>query len=49
MRTIIDKLRNEKGPDHPFDRQGAVYCVPCGDCHQKYYGERKRSFNTHKK
>ena len=31
MRTIGDKLRNEKDPVHPFDRQGAVYCVPCGD------------------
>jgi len=26
----------------------ALYCVPCGDCDQKYFGETKRSFNTHK-
>jgi len=49
MRTTGDKLRNGKDPVHPFDRQGAVYCVPCGDCDQKYFGETKRSFNTRKK
>ena len=49
MRTIGDKLRNGKDPVHLFDRQGAVYCVPCGDCDQKYFGETKRSFNTRKK
>jgi len=49
MRTIGDKLRNGKDPVHPFERQGAVYCVPCGDCDQKYFGKTKRSFNTRKK
>jgi len=49
MRTIGDKLRNGKDPVHPFDRQGAVYCVSCGDCDQKYFGETKRSSNTRKK
>jgi len=29
--------------------QGAVYCVPCGNCNQKHFGETKRSFNTRKK
>jgi len=49
MRTIGDKLRNGKDPIHPFERQDAVYRVPCGDCGQKYFGETKRSFNTRKK
>jgi len=49
MRTIGDKLRNGKDPVHPFEHQGAVYCVPCGDCDQKYFGETKRPFNTRKK
>jgi len=49
IRTIGDKLRNGKDPVHPFERQGAVYCVPCGNCNQKYFGETKRSFNTRKK
>jgi len=35
MRTIGDKLRNGKDPVNPFERQGAVYCVPCGNCDQK--------------
>ena len=41
--------QNGKDPVHPFDRQGAVYCVPCGDCDQKYFGETKRLFNTRRK
>ena len=49
MRTTGDKLRNGKDPVHPFERQGAVYCVPCGNCDQKHFGETKRSFNTRKK
>jgi len=49
MRTFGDKQRNGKDPVHPFDCQGAVYCVPCGDCDQKYFGKTKRSFKTHKK
>jgi len=49
MRTIGDKLRNGKDPVHPFERQSAVYCVPCGNCDQKYFGETKRLFNTRKK
>jgi len=49
MRTIGDKLRNGKDPVHHFERQGAVYCVPCGNCDQKYFGETERSFNTRKK
>ena len=49
MRTIGDKLRNGKDPVPPFERQGAVYCVPCGDCDQKYFGKTNRSFNTRKK
>ena len=49
MRTIGDKLRNGKESVHPFERQGAVYCVPCGNCDQTYFGETKRSFNTRKK
>ena len=49
MRTIGDKLRNGRDPVYPFERQGAVYCVPCGDCDQKYFGETKRTFNTRKK
>ena len=46
MRAIGDKLRNGKDPVHPFERQGAVYCVPCGDCHQKYLGKQK-GHSTH--
>ena len=49
MRTIGDKLRNGKGPVHPYDRQGAVYFVPCGACDQMYFDETKRSFNARKK
>ena len=49
MRTIGDKLRNGKDPVHHFERQGAVYCVPCGNCDQRYFGETERSFNTRKK
>jgi len=49
MLKIGDKLRNGKDPMHPFDRQGAVYCPPCGDCDHQYFGETKRSFNTCKK
>jgi len=41
MRTIGDKLGNGNDPVHRFDRQGAVYCVPCGDCDQKFFGEKK--------
>jgi len=48
MRTIGDKLQNGKDPVHPFDRQGAVYCVRCGDCEQKYFGETRGSLNTRK-
>ena len=49
MRTIGDKLRNGKDLVHPCDRQGAIYCVPCGDCDQKYFGETKMSFKKRKK
>ena len=50
MRRIGDKLWNGKDPVHPFERQSAVYCAPCGrgDCDQKYFGETKSSFNTRK-
>jgi len=41
MRTIGDKLRNGKDPVHPFERQDTVYCVPCGDCDQKYLRNKK--------
>jgi len=37
-RTIISMMRNGKDPIRPFDRQGPVYCVPCGDCNQIYTG-----------
>ena len=30
-------------------KQLSLYCVPCGNCDQKYFGETKRSFNTRKK
>jgi len=48
MRMIGDKLRKRKDPAHPFDRQGAVYCVPCGDRKQKYFGETKELQHTQK-
>ena len=46
MRTIDDKLGNGKDPVHRFDRQGEVYFVPCGDCDQKLFGEKK-GHSTH--
>jgi len=48
-RPDLSLNRHGKDSVHPFDRQGAVYCVPCDECDQKYFGETKRSSNTRNK
>ena len=49
----IDKLENtlssHKHRIDPFERQGAVYEIPCKDCNLVHVGETKRSFRTRKK
>ena len=42
-------LSSHKNRIDPFERQGAVYPIPCKDCNLVYVGETKRSFRTRKK
>ena len=48
----IEKLGNifssRKDRIDPFERQGAVYVIPCEDCNLVYAGETKRSFRPRK-
>ena len=39
-------LSSHKDRIDPFERQGAVYEIPCKNCNLVYVGETKRSFRT---
>jgi len=39
---IGDKVRNGKDLVHPFDHKGSVYCVPYGNCNQKFSNTRRK-------
>jgi len=38
LQSELDKadFKSSATSIHAFDRQGAVYCAPCGNCKQKY-------------